>query len=218
MELSSLDVTEAIGAEGATHPRVTLDGMKDKIASAHYFWAGAAVNGGIVAGLDLTKPHPLDLLTICILVKANGFTVIGKSAPASPENFDIEKGKTFAFEDAIRQLWPLEGYALRERLARGEHVSQQTTGYKGSPEADAAVDTLRAGSSALEVITGDPHHEAYMRQRAVEIAISAGPHIIRGAGTPADDIMAFAQQIVTFTSPLITVTGSGAGNVDKPAD
>ncbi len=47
----------------------------------------------------------------------NGFTVIGKSAPASPENFDPEKGKRFAYEDAVKQLWPLEGYALRERLS-----------------------------------------------------------------------------------------------------
>ncbi len=47
----------------------------------------------------------------------NGFTVIGKSAPASPENFDAETGRLFAYEDAIKQLWPLEGYALRERLS-----------------------------------------------------------------------------------------------------
>ncbi len=28
------------------------------------------------------------------------------------------KGRTFAKEDAIRQLWPLMGFALRERLHR----------------------------------------------------------------------------------------------------
>ena len=52
----------------------------------------------------------------------NGFTVIGKSAPASPENFDAAKGKLFAYEDAIKQLWPLEGYALRERLTSEQNA------------------------------------------------------------------------------------------------
>jgi hypothetical protein len=45
--------------------------------------------------------------------------VIGKSAPASPENFNAELGKKFAYEDAVRQLWPLMGFALRDRLERG---------------------------------------------------------------------------------------------------
>lgn len=47
----------------------------------------------------------------------NGFTVIGKSAPASPENFNAELGRQFAYDDAVRQLWPLMGYALRDKLA-----------------------------------------------------------------------------------------------------
>ena len=57
-------------------------------------------------------PH----LTIAVVVMNNGYAVIGKSAPADPENFDVEMGKKFAKEDAIRELWGLEGYALRERL------------------------------------------------------------------------------------------------------
>lgn len=116
MDSESLKATEAYSASKATHPRVSLDDMKAKIRRAHYFTAGAA----IAALSQPTDPNcPTDLLTICILVMENGFTVIGKSAPASPENFDAEKGCLFAYEDAIKQLWPLEGYALRERLAVG---------------------------------------------------------------------------------------------------
>lgn len=112
MDSAALKATEAYSAAKATHPRVSLDDMKSKIMGEHYFTAGAAAEA-------LGQPaHPsLSLLTICILVMQNGFTVIGKSAPASPENFDPEKGKLFAYEDAIKQLWPLEGYALRERLS-----------------------------------------------------------------------------------------------------
>lgn len=47
----------------------------------------------------------------------NGFIMVGKSAPTSPENFNAELGRKLAYEDCIRQLWPLMGFALRDRLA-----------------------------------------------------------------------------------------------------
>jgi hypothetical protein len=45
--------------------------------------------------------------------------VIGKSVPASPDNFNPDLGRKLAYEDCIRQLWPLMGFALKERLAAG---------------------------------------------------------------------------------------------------
>jgi hypothetical protein len=117
MDSPTLEATEAFSASRATHPRVSLDDMKAKIAEEHYFSAGSALSA-LNPGADHAQAsNPLAILTICILVMQNGFTVIGKSAPASPENFDQEKGNRFAYEDAIKQLWPLEGYALREKLA-----------------------------------------------------------------------------------------------------
>jgi len=62
---------------------------------------------------------PGTTLTVCALTLQNGFQVVGKSASASPENFDAELGRTIAREDARRQIWVLEGYALRSRLAAG---------------------------------------------------------------------------------------------------
>ncbi len=59
----------------------------------------------------------LKLLTLCLVTTKNGFVLVGKSAPASAENFDVELGRKLAYEDAVRQLWPLMGYALRDRLA-----------------------------------------------------------------------------------------------------
>lgn len=124
--MDSLETTDALGGRGATHPRVSLDDIKSAIRAEHYFTAAQAVvalgqplNGDPITddeGTVVGTRTPLDLLTICILVLRNGFVVIGKSAPASPENFDEEKGKTFAREDAIRQLWPLMGFSLRDRL------------------------------------------------------------------------------------------------------
>lgn len=112
MPTPTLQQTEDYSASKSTHPRVSLGDMEAKIVSEVYFTAGQAARG-----LSLPSTAPMDLLTLCILTMRNGFTVIGKSAPASPENFDEDKGQRFAYEDAIKQLWPLEGYALRERLS-----------------------------------------------------------------------------------------------------
>ena len=112
MDSPTLRATEDYSAARSTHPRVSLAEMEAKIVREDYLNAGECA-----LGQHERDQHPLDLLTICLLTMANGFTVIGKSAPASPENFDPEKGRRFAYEDAIKQLWPLEGYALREKLA-----------------------------------------------------------------------------------------------------
>src|SRR3546814_3302991 len=93
MESETLNATEAYSAARATHPRVSLDDMKAKIACEHFVTVDKAL------GPDAPIPvHAnLDKMTLCILVMQNGFSVIGKSAPASPENFDAEKGRLFAY-------------------------------------------------------------------------------------------------------------------------
>ncbi len=98
MESKSLKMVDAESAANAVAPRVTLEGMEGKIVSADYL------------------VHE-DILTLCILKMRNGFYVVGEAAPASPANFNAELGRKFAYENAIRQLWKLEGYALREQLA-----------------------------------------------------------------------------------------------------
>jgi hypothetical protein len=124
--VDSLKASEELSAKGATHPRVSLDDINAAIASEHVFTAGEAVAALAFSPSDARTDlgSPLSLLTICILVLHNGFTVIGKSAPASPENFDAAKGATFAREDAIRQVWPLMGFALRDRLHREQDDAQ----------------------------------------------------------------------------------------------
>ena len=58
----------------------------------------------------------LDLLTFCVLVLKNGFTVTGESACASPENFDAEIGRKIARQNAVQKIWPLMGYELKQNL------------------------------------------------------------------------------------------------------
>ena len=131
MDSETLIATEAYSADKATLPRVSLGDMESKIAHEAYFIVGDALSAmaneksrGVWSSMHIERepssgvaPISLDVLTVCILTMQNGFTVMGKSAPASEGNFDAGKGRRFAYEDAIKQLWPLEGYALREKLA-----------------------------------------------------------------------------------------------------
>lgn len=113
-----------IQAKGKTAARVTPADIESNIASEHYFTAGSALKA-----IDLDEcrvwvdenpsGQSLDLLTFCVLVLKNGFTVTGESACASPENFDAEIGRNIARQNAVQKIWPLMGYELRTKLAGG---------------------------------------------------------------------------------------------------
>ncbi len=109
----SIEVTDQDAAAVAVAPRVSLADIEGSIAARY------DITGDTAVGPDVPVSSSLSLLSICILQMNNGFIILGKSAPASPENFNRELGRKFAYEDAIRQLWPLMGFALRERLALG---------------------------------------------------------------------------------------------------
>lgn len=112
--MSSLETTDQAAAAVAKAPRVSLKDIEAAIAHRYDFTAGEAIHATLKPE---TMPESLRVLSICILVMKNGFTVIGKSAPASPDNYVMEVGTQFAYEEAFRQIWPLMGYALRDRLA-----------------------------------------------------------------------------------------------------
>lgn len=111
-------VEQEIVRKGLSAPRVTPADIEAAIESAHFVNAGKAIahNDG---GPTVVAPDSTNLLTLCVLTTRNGFTVVGKSACASFANFDKALGERIALDDAKRQLWPLLGYALRDRLAQG---------------------------------------------------------------------------------------------------
>ncbi len=122
------EIEKEIQAKGLTAPRLTPELIEATIKSEHYFVAGDGVYGDARKNGDegvQAFPQALDLLTICVLVLRNDFTVIGKSACASPENFNAELGKKIAREDARRQIWMLEGYQLKTRLAQDAEYAAQ---------------------------------------------------------------------------------------------
>jgi Phage protein (N4 Gp49/phage Sf6 gene 66) family len=91
-------IEQEIRAKGLDAPRLTPDLIDDAIRREQY------------------HVFPGTTLTVCCLTLANGFTVTGQSAAASPANFDKEIGRKIARADARDKIWQLEGYLLRERL------------------------------------------------------------------------------------------------------
>lgn len=92
----TLDEAKAIVAT-KTAPRVTEDSIRAKIKSVEF----ETVN---------------ETGTICIITMRNGWMSTGFSAPADVANFDPEVGKRYAYDNAFKPLWQLEGYLLREQL------------------------------------------------------------------------------------------------------
>lgn len=113
-------IEQEIQAKGKTAARVTPDDIEAEIVSEHCFTAeqGAFAAFYPPRGADIVPPE-LSLLTFCVLVLRNGFTVTGESACASPENFDAEIGRKIARQNAIAKVWPLLGFRLRDQLAHG---------------------------------------------------------------------------------------------------
>ena len=127
-------IEQEIKAKGLTAARVTPADIEANIASEHYFTAQHGVEGAF-GKLELHQRHAdtdtaggqmppartpfeaLSLLTFCVLMLRNGFTVTGESACASPENFDAEVGRKIARQNAVNKIWPLMGYELKSKLA-----------------------------------------------------------------------------------------------------
>lgn len=102
------------------------------IAEEHYINLGEALN---------TPPdHPTRVMTQCVILLKNGFTVTGESGCADPRKFDVEIGQRIARANALNKVWPLMGYVLRSQLA----------GMSGLLEPEGFKDRVRAEARDLE--------------------------------------------------------------------
>lgn len=119
--MSQDKIEQEIQEKGLTAPRITPADIECAISSEHYFTALDGVDGHYRGGYQaqgVSNAQSLSLLTFCVLVLQNGFTVTGESACASPENFDAEIGKKIARQNASSKIWPLMGYELKQRLSQ----------------------------------------------------------------------------------------------------
>ncbi len=156
--------------------------IESVIASEHYFTAREAVFISAKtpeALMGIGKSHPLALLTFCVLVLRNGFTVTGESACASPENFDAEIDRKIARDNAVNKVWMLEGYLLKEKLA--------------FVAIDGRLPKLLAQHSALP-----PHQQRVIDERAELVEKSAKLEAFIGTpiycGLPSDEQARLAHQ------------------------
>ena len=93
------DLEKEIQEKGLTAPRVTPQRLEEVISSEQY--------------------HVFDgsTFTACLLTLKNGYTVLGESACASPENFNADIGRKIARSNAVNKIWSLEGYLLKQQLS-----------------------------------------------------------------------------------------------------
>ena len=82
------------------HPRVTEESITAKIKSVEYVRVGACG-------------------TLCIITMVNGWTSTGYTAPADERNYDEAVAQRYAYDNAFKPLWQLEGYLLRNKLHEG---------------------------------------------------------------------------------------------------
>ena len=127
MSNTEQQIEQEIQSKNLNAPRLTPNHIDSVIQSVHFFTAGDGYAGVLVSSEEFTSlpegerfiinpPQQLDLLTFCVLILKNGFTVTGESACASPDNFDAEIGKKIAYQNAREKIWMLEGYLLKQKL------------------------------------------------------------------------------------------------------
>ncbi|CAI0903197.1 Protein of uncharacterised function (DUF2829) [Serratia quinivorans] len=112
--MTDIEIEQEIQRKGLTAPRITPEHIErlQKMGQYHRF--------------------PGTTVIICCITLENGFTVTGESACASPENFNEEIGRKIALQDAVRKIWALEGYLLRQKLHEQEPLTAGSNEAGGS--------------------------------------------------------------------------------------
>ena len=103
--------------------QITQADINANIDSEYYFTAADGVDGANMSGeltIACSYEDSLKLITFCVLVMKNGFSVIGSSVCFSHGHYSAEVGREVARENAIQNVWPLMAYALKEKLAEGK--------------------------------------------------------------------------------------------------
>jgi hypothetical protein len=196
-------IEQLIQAKGKTAARVTPADIAANVASEHYFTANDGVVGGFFntfgggcRGSSLI-PSELSLLTFCVLVLKNGFTVTGESACASPENFDADIGKKVARENAVNKIWPLLGFQLKSRLAEDRLGTSAIADLPDAEDVSFDLDKLRnsapgrvthlppsLGHCVMSVIEETAFGDEKRLVRAIADLQRLGWHLERWCGRP----------------------------------
>lgn len=91
----SLEAIDRESEQVRTGFRITLEDLKSRVASTEYIMRG--------------------VLTVALIKLDNGYWLVGKAAPVDPDNYNPEYGRKLAYEDALRQAWPLLAFGHLEK-------------------------------------------------------------------------------------------------------
>jgi hypothetical protein len=95
-------IEQEIQAKGLTAPRLSPADLEANISFIEYVKHVSASG---------------QILRWAVITTKNGFAVTGRpSASVSPANDDAAIGEKVALANAKSELWPLMGYALKEKL------------------------------------------------------------------------------------------------------
>lgn len=97
--INAQELEQEIQDKGLLAPRITPDRINQVCSKPAQFYV-----------------FPGTTVTVCLIELENGFTVLGESACASPENFNQEIGEKLAYDQAKNKVWALEGYLLKQKL------------------------------------------------------------------------------------------------------
>jgi len=148
-------------ANHGTAPRITEEHIDSVIISAKYW-----------------QPEGTTL-TVCALTLKNGTHVIGESACVSPENFNADLGRKYAYEKARNKIWDLEGYLLKQSLSNTApdsidseplQVGDKVISIKGAnrPGVNGVVEIIRSqGSVGVRTSGGSLWHEGAIHWKKV---------------------------------------------------
>lgn len=114
--------------------KITPDQVQEMIESVYFFTGAEGIAGAhfnhqcnvFGDGGPETKPinefvesinEAFRILTFCVIVLKNGWTVTGTSSPIDPKAFNPTKGEDCAYDRAIEQIYPLVGFMLKSELS-----------------------------------------------------------------------------------------------------
>ena len=102
--MNDKEIEQEIKDKGLTAPRVTPADITENIIHTEY--VKHVSQGGQV-------------LRWAVITTKNGYAVVGApSVAVSPANDNEEIGQEIAFDNSKKALWPLMGYALKEKLSQ----------------------------------------------------------------------------------------------------
>lgn len=146
-----------------------------------------------IVGVEFEKRGTM---TLCFMKLVNGFEIVGTSACVDPAKYDQEIGERIARANAFDQIWPLEGYALANRLL-----------FERDAETAARIDTLAAEADGVRVgcaVTCVATDDVERAKTLIRATLEAGPN----------DGLTQALALLTPETPPMVLFGTGIDDKD----